>query len=140
MASGAAVGWREAVAVVVGGMLGTGLRLAVDLLLPHGASDLPLSTLLVNVVGAFALGALVSSVWTRPGTPTWAKAGLGTGLLGSFTTFSALIGSLLSETTLGMWWLAGVYLLASLVLGFAAAALGLRVGHRAPRQPDLVDE
>lgn len=126
--------------MVVGGMLGTALRLALDVLLPHAASEFPLSTLLVNVVGAFALGALVSSVWTRPRTPTWAKAGLGTGLLGSFTTFSALIGSLLTETVLGMWWLAGVYLLASLVLGFAAAVLGLRVGHRAPREPDLVDE
>lgn len=133
-------GWREFLAVAVGGMLGTGIRLLVDTTLPHEASGLPISTLLVNVVGAFVLGLLVSSIWTRPRTPNWAKAGLGTGLLGSFTTFSALITSLLSDATQGLWWLALVYLLASLVLGFAAAALGLRIGHRLPSQPDLVDE
>lgn len=133
-------GWREFVAVGVGGMLGTGIRLLADILIPHGSTQVPLSTLLVNVVGAFVLGLLVSSIWTRPRTPNWVKAGLGTGLIGSFTTFSALIVSLLTEATLGMWWLAVVYLLLSLLLGFAAATLGLRLGHRAPHEPDLVDE
>ncbi|WP_349899845.1 fluoride efflux transporter FluC [Parafrigoribacterium soli] len=140
MARGVAPGWREVVAVLAGGMLGTGLRLLADTLLPHDTSAFPISTLVVNVVGAFVLGTLVSSVWTRPRTPNWAKAGLGAGLLGSFTTFSALVTSLLVEATHGMWWLAVVYLLASLLLGFAAAALGLRVGHRPPPRPDLVDE
>ena len=133
-------GWREFVAVGVGGMLGTGIRLLADVVIPHDNTQLPLSTLLVNVVGAFVLGLLVSSIWTRPRTPNWVKAGLGTGLIGSFTTFSALIVSLLTEATLGMWWLAVVYLLLSLLLGFGAAALGLRLGHRAPPEPDLVDE
>jgi CrcB protein len=133
-------GWREFLAVAVGGILGTGIRLLADTALPHEASGVPVSTLLVNVAGAFVLGLLVSSIWTKPHTPNWAKAGLGTGLLGSFTTFSALITSLVSEATLGMWWLAIVYLLASLVLGLAAAALGLRIGHRLPSRPDLVDE
>ncbi|MEO7124335.1 MAG: CrcB family protein [Lacisediminihabitans sp.] len=132
--------WREFLAVAVGGMLGTGIRLLTDTLIPHEASSFPVSTLLVNVVGAFVLGVLVSSIWARPRTPNWVKAGVGTGILGSFTTFSALITSLLVEATLGMWWLAVVYLFASLVLGFAAAALGLRVGHRLPARPDLVDE
>ena len=124
----------------VGGMVGTGIRLLADTLMPHVPSGLPFSTLLVNVVGAFILGVLVSSIWTRPRTPNWLKAGLGTGMLGSFTTFSALMTSLLAEATLGMWWLAAIYLLASLVLGFAAAAVGLMIGHRLPPRPDLVDE
>lgn len=133
-------GWREFVAVGAGGMLGTGIRLLADVVIPHGDTQFPLSTLLVNVVGAFALGLLVSNIWTRPRTPNWLRAGLGTGVIGSFTTFSALIVSLLTEATLGMWWLAIVYLLLSLLLGLAAAALGLRLGHRAPPEPDLVDE
>ena len=133
-------GWREFVAVGVGGMLGTGIRLLADVLIPHGNTEFPLSTLVVNVVGAFFLGLLVSSIWTRPRTPNWLKAGLGTGLIGSFTTFSALIVSLLAEATQGMWWLAVLYLLLSLLIGFAAAALGLRLGHHAPPEPDLVDE
>jgi CrcB protein len=133
-------GWREFLAVAVGGMLGTGIRLLADVVIPHDTTQFPVSTFVVNVVGAFVLGLLVSSIWTRPHTPNWLKAGVGTGLLGSFTTFSALITSLVDETTHGMWWLAIVYLLLSLLLGFAAAALGLRLGHRAPTEPDLVDE
>ena len=133
-------GWRELAAVGVGGMLGTGIRMLADTVIPHEATGFPFSTLLVNVVGAFVLGVLVSSIWTRPRTPNWLRAGLGTGLIGSFTTFSALIASLLTEATHGMWWLAILYLLASLVLGFAAATLGLRIGHRLPPEPDLVDE
>lgn len=133
-------GWREFLAVTIGGMLGTGIRLLADTMLPHEASGFPVSTLVVNVLGAFVLGLAVSSIWTRPHTPNWVKAGFGTGLLGSFTTFSALIVSLLAEAALGMWWLAIAYLLASLVLGFAAAALGLRIGRRLPPRPDLVDE
>ncbi len=133
-------GWREVCAVTIGGMLGTGIRLLVDTVVPHETTGFPFSTLIVNVLGAFVLGALVSSIWARPRTPNWLKAGLGTGVIGSFTTFSAFITSLVAETSHGMWWLAIVYLVASLVLGFLAAGLGIRVGHRLPPEPDLVDE
>jgi CrcB protein len=116
------------VAVLIGGLLGTGLRLAISaLLLPDAA--FPWATLLINVVGSFALAVLVARVW--PTAPSWLRAGLGTGLLGSFTTFSALVVSLLTLTRDGMGGLAIAYLLASLVAGIAAAVLGLRLGSRA---------
>lgn len=133
---------REIAAVLVGGMLGTGLRVLADLLLPHQDSDFPLSTLIVNVVGSFALGALVSLLWPR--VPHWVKAGLGAGLIGSFSTFSAIMVSLVAQVSLGSWWLAAGYLVLSLILGFAAAVLGLRLGRRHPSgaEPpiDWVDE
>ena len=75
-------------AVLVGGALGTGLRLALDLLIVHGDADFPVSTLIINVVGAIALGFLTARLW--PTARPWVRAGLGPGLLGSFTTFSAL--------------------------------------------------
>lgn len=128
--------------MLVGGILGTGLRLLVDLLLPHDGAGFPLSTLLVNVVGSFALGLLVSLVWPR--VPTWLKAGLGAGLIGSFTTFSAVMVSLVDEGARGLWALAAGYLALSIVLGLSAAALGVRLGLRRPsrRGPaiDWVDE
>ena len=128
---------RELLAVVLGGMLGTGLRLLVDVLIPHGDAGFPVSTLLVNVAGSFALGLLVSRLWAH--APRWLKAGLGTGLIGSFTTFSSLMVSLVAQASLGLWMLAAGYLVLSLVLGFAAAALGLRLGRL--RLPiDWVDE
>ncbi len=113
-------------AVVLGGVLGTGLRLLIDAVLPHGDAGFPWSTLLINVVGSFALAFLVARVW--PAAPSWLRGGLGTGLLGSFTTFSALIVSLLTLTQAGMPLLALLYLLVSLAGGLAAALLGLRLG------------
>jgi CrcB protein len=119
-------------AVVVGALVGTGLRLGIDALIPHRLDEFPLSTLLINVVGSFALGLLVARVW--PVAPAWLRFGLGTGVLGSFTTFSAVI---VSVVILGP--VVGVaYLVITLIAGFAAAALGLSLGrpHDVPR-PDL---
>ena len=136
-------GWREAAAVAAGGVIGTGLRLTLDTVIPHTDAEFPLSTLLVNIVGSFALGALVSTLWRRASTPNWLKLALGTGMIGSFTTFSALIASLVTEAHHGRWMLAALYLVLSLVLGFAAALAGLSVGRRPRPKPleiDTVDE
>jgi len=126
------------VAVVLGAILGTGLRLGIDQLVAPD-SAFPWATLLINVVGSFVLGLLVARVW--PSAPGWLRAGLGTGLLGSFTTFSAVIVSLLTLMAAGMTVVAVGYLVASLVFGFAAALLGVRLGVRAPVDPPIaVDE
>ena len=122
-------------AVVLGGLLGTGLRLTLDTLLPHSDASFPWSTLIINLVGSVALGFLVARVW--PTAPAWLKAGLGPGLIGSFTTFSALIVSLLTLTRAGMPVTALVYLLVSIVGGLLAAAIGLRVGRTSPRTPRI---
>lgn len=119
---------KALLAVVAGALIGTGLRLGIDALLPHAADEFPWSTLIINVTGAFALGALVARVWPR--APHWIRAGLGTGLLGSFTTFSALAVALVTLAQASEWLLAGLYLVASLVAGLGAALLGLRLGSR----------
>jgi CrcB protein len=113
---------RTILAVLVGGVLGTGLRLLADTVIPHVPGELPLSTLLVNLVGAFALGLLVAKVW--PTASDWLRAGLGAGLLGSFTTFSAIAVAMI-ELPLAS---AALYLGLSTVLGLASALLGLRLG------------
>jgi CrcB protein len=123
-------GWREFAAVAVGGVVGTALRLTLDTVIPHTDTTFPLSTLLINIVGSFALGALSATLWRRPSLPSWIKAGLGAGTIGSFTTFSALMTSLVAETSKGLGMLALGYLVLSLVLGFGAAMLGLQIGRR----------
>ena len=115
------MGWRSLLAVLVGGMLGTALRLGIDL-----AVGQPVSTLAINVVGAFALGYLVSRVW--PTARDWVRAGLGPGLLGSFTTFSAFAVTLVSLGASDEWMPVLAYSVATLVLGLAGAWAGLRVG------------
>jgi CrcB protein len=130
---------RDALAVLVGGLVGTALRLGVDALLPHGDDGFPWSTLAVNTVGAFVLGVLVARVWR--GAASWLRAGLGAGVLGSFTTFSAVAVSFVSLGHAGQWMLAAAWLVATLVLGLAAAWLGIRLGRpRGPVAIDLVDE
>lgn len=126
---------RAFLAVAVGGLIGTGLRLGFDLAFPHGDGEFPIETLIVNLSGAFALGWLVGGFWTRRSTPTWLKAGLGSGVIGSFTTLSAVMASLLVLAGARELWLAAVYLLVSVAGGLALAAVGLRIGsliaHRA---------
>jgi fluoride exporter len=116
------------VAVVVGGILGTGLRILLDAVLPHHDDQFPWSTLFINVVGSLALGVLVARVW--PVAPAWLRAGLGAGFLGSFTTFSAFAVSLVTLTRAGFGLHALLYLVVSVAAGLAAALLGLSLGRR----------
>lgn len=121
-------GWRAWVAVAVGGLIGTELRYGAGLVFPEAAGSVPWTTLVINVVGSFVLATL-TTVWTaRPETASWLKAGLGPGLLGSFTTFSALVFSVNQLFSGGFHasWLA--YLGLSLVLGLGAAAAGWKTG------------
>ena len=115
---------RTILAVAIGGVLGTAARLGLDTVLPHPHDAFPWSTLIVNVVGSLVLGFLVARVW--PIAPDWLRAGLGAGVLGSFTTFSAVAVSMI-ELPLPV---AALYLAVSVVLGLLAALLGLRLGRR----------
>ncbi len=126
-------GVKTVLAVLVGGLVGTGLRVTVDLLLPHGGAAFPIGTFLINLAGSFALGALVAEVW--PISPEWLRVGIGPGLLGSFTTFSALAVSAVELTTAGAGTAAIVYVAASVVGGIAAAALGIRLGAPTANRP-----
>lgn len=88
-------------------------------------SGFPAATLLANVAGAFLLGLVLTRVLARRG-PLPASL-LGTGALGALTTFSTF--ALETVELLGTApALAVAYALASLALGPAAAAAGLRVG------------
>ena len=73
--------------------------------------------------------AALTTLWiARPRTAFWLRAGLGPGLLGSFTTFSALALAVdqLFRSGFHAVWLA--YLALSLVLGLGAAAAGWKSG------------
>lgn len=121
-------GWRAWAAVAAGGLIGTELRYGAGLVFPETAGTIPWTTLAINVVGSFVLAAL-TTVWiARPKTAFWLRAGLGPGLLGSFTTFSAVVIAIDEQFRGGFHasWLA--YLGLSLVLGLGAAAAGWKTG------------
>jgi CrcB protein len=120
------------VAVLVGGILGTALRLGLDDLIVSPPTAFPLATLIINIVGSLILGFLIARLW--PTTPSWVRAGVGPGVLGGFTTFSAVMVSMVTLASGGKIMLAIIYLVLTVVLGFGAAALGLRIG----RRPEVV--
>lgn len=130
---------RELLAVVVGGLIGTTLRVLIDVAVVHDLDEFALSTLLVNTVGSFVLGLLVAALWPR--VPGWVRVGLGPGILGSFTTFSALAVSIVALAQAGD--IAGAVLSVVLSIGFGmlAAWLGLVLGSRlTQRQSPDMDE
>jgi CrcB protein len=103
--------------VASGGFVGASLRYGVGLLVPGAAG-----TLVVNVLGSFALGAFVSLVPRHR-----AQLLLGTGLLSSFTTYSTF-----AVQTVGLGPEFGALnVAATYALGFVAAFLGLAAGRRA---------
>lgn len=131
---------RSLGAVFVGGIVGTALRFLLSTSVPNSAE---LATFLINIVGSFVLGLLVSSLWARESTPMWLKAGLGTGVLGGFTTFSAIaidaaatLPAIGTEST-ALAWGTLFFLALEIVLGILAAWAGLAIGARRARGPRL---
>lgn len=123
---------RDLLAVVVGGLIGTTLRVSLDLAIVHDLEEFALSTLLVNVVGAFVLGLLVAALWPR--VPGWVRVGLGPGILGSFTTFSALAVSVVALAQNGDIVGAVLSIVFSIGFGMLAAWAGLTLGARLARR------
>ncbi|MCE0487856.1 fluoride efflux transporter FluC [Ornithinimicrobium sediminis] len=118
--------------VAAGGMVGTAGRYLLSTALPQ-QDGWPVGTLVENVLGAFLLGLLLEALVrggreTRRGTVL--RLGLGTGVLGGFTTFSALaieVERLLAD---GQWALAAGYAVTSLAAGLLACLVGVLVGAR----------
>ncbi len=121
---------RSLLAVLLGGALGTAARLALDLLLPHPAGSIAWSTLVANVLGCLVLGALTASVVARPALPDWLRAGLGPGLLGGFTTMSAVALLLAQQLQQGLVLPAALQAGLQIGLSLLAVAVGLRLGRR----------
>ena len=107
-----------ALLVTLAGAAGVLLRYGISSTV-HGDA-LPWVTVAINVAGSFLLGMLVVAHWTSP----QARAALGVGFLGGFTTFSTFSVQAFLDLEAGELGRALVLVLASLLLGVAAAAAG----------------
>ncbi|GAB3581593.1 fluoride efflux transporter FluC [Calidifontibacter terrae] len=111
--------------VFVGGCVGTFLRSSLSTAFEQPRGSFPWTTLLINLVGAYLLGVLLETLASRgsdDGVRRLLRLGVGTGVLGGFTTYSTFM----VETT-GLRIPAAVaYVVGTVVLGLAAATLGLR--------------
>ena len=115
--------------VAAGGAVGSAGRYALSLAGP-GGHGFPWPTLVVNLVGALALGVLAGALSRRPTASPLLRPFLGTGVLGGFTTFSALTVEVADRTGTGHALLAATYLAVTLVGGVALALVGVAVGER----------
>ncbi len=113
--------WQTVGAVSVGAILGALVRFWAARWLNASAVS-PLGTFLVNILGAFLLGFVIGYFAKKPYSPMY--YGLAAGFCGSLTTFSSLIFELHEMLQLGAITRAGLYILASLILGLGAFILG----------------
>ena len=116
--------------VALGGVIGSLGRYAVGVALPHQGGDFPWATLVVNVTGAFAMGLLVAYLVDRPGVHRLARPFVGVGLLGGWTTFSALAVDAVQLGHAGQEQVALVYVAATFLVGTLAVAAGSLLGQR----------
>lgn len=117
--------------IFVGGGAGSVLRYLLQLLIATrsaAAGGFPWATWAANVTGCFLIGLFYG--WSEQGS--WSaetRLLLTTGLCGGFTTFSTFSNESLTLARQGEYLLCGLYLLASLTAGVAAAWAGSRLIH-----------
>lgn len=88
-------------------------------------ADFAYGTLAVNVIGSLLIGILFVLIHDKSYIPESFKPFLVTGILGSFTTFSAFSLETVSHITSGQYMLALVYVVASVVLCLLACFIGI---------------
>jgi fluoride exporter len=116
--------------VFAGGIVGTAVRYTGETLVPHEGSGWPWATFVINLVGAFVLGALLEGLARFGDDSGWRqriRLLAGTGFCGAFTTYSTLaleISLLGRGSHVG---LAVAYGVASVIGGVITAWLGIVV-------------
>lgn len=123
------------IGVLVGGFLGTLSRYGLVGWLSR-FEGWPYGTLAVNLLGAFVLGLLLeglSRLGPDVGVRRLVRFTLGTGFLGSFTTYSSLAVDAVLLADGGRWTAALGYAAATVIIGFGASALGIATGRRVRR-------
>jgi fluoride exporter len=117
------------IVVFVGGAVGSVLREFTMLMVPNLADGFPMDILVANLVATFLL-ALVTALHRRQIVSDKTNMLIGTGIMGGLSTFSSFAyGSvvLMSASTASAI-VASVYVVISLVLGYIAVIVGLKLG------------
>jgi CrcB protein len=110
------------VAIAIGGALGCWARYAQsNLVQTVFGRNFPFATLSINVIGSFLMGFLFILTLERLMIPPSVRVGVLTGVLGGYTTFSTFEMETLLLAENGEFFKAGLYVVLSVVIGFAAA-------------------
>jgi len=115
--------------VMAGGALGAAGRFLVgQWLMRHAEGGFPWGTLAVNLLGSLAAGFLLGALDERSPQVLWWRLFLMVGVLGGFTTYSALMVEVLLLARAPKPPLLAAYLGATLVGGLLLVWLGFRAG------------
>jgi CrcB protein len=115
--------------VMAGGALGAAGRFLVgQWLMRHAEGGFPWGTLAVNLLGSLAAGFLLGALAERSPQFLWWRLFLMVGVLGGFTTYSALMVELLLLARAPKPPLLAAYLGATLVGGLLLVWIGFRAG------------
>ena len=119
---------KEIAIVAAGGAFGSALRYLTGLLMLRiMGSAFPWGTLIVNIVGSFAMGLFIELLARRFGASNELRLLVATGVLGGFTTFSTFSLDVAVLWERGMATAAFAYVLASVVGAVCALFAGLWV-------------
>ncbi|WP_142343007.1 fluoride efflux transporter CrcB [Bacillus toyonensis] len=88
----------------------------------------PLATLLINLIGCFLLAWLTTYVAQLNILPSEVITGIGTGFIGSFTTFSTFSVETMQLIKHAEWILAFLYVSCSILGGLIMSGLGYTLG------------
>ena len=114
-----------ALAVAVGAVLGAWLRWGLGVFLNPILPDLPLGTLVANLVGGFVIGLAIEFFAFYPGVaPEWRLAVI-TGFLGALTTFSTFSAESVTLLSRGQYGWAAAHVASHLAGSLAMTAAGI---------------
>lgn len=125
---------RRLIAIYAGGVLGALARVGLAQATPHGPAGWPWGTLLVNMVGALALGYFFARLGDHP-EDSLTHPFLTTGICGTLTTFSTVQLELFEMIDGGHLGRAVAYLGVTLAAGF----LCVRAGIALERRPEVAE-
>ena len=112
--------------VGIAGSLGAILRYLIGISL-FSHSSFPYATLCINLVGSFLLAWLTTRFFRRTSLPPLITTAIGTGFVGSFTTFSTLSVETVQLFQRGAVELGVLYVTISIIGGFLMSTLGFNV-------------
>ncbi len=92
--------------------------------------EFPYATLSINVIGSFFMGFLFYLTLERLNTPASLRAGILTGFLGAYTTFSTFSIETFTLVQEGRVVRAAIYVLVSVAAGLLAVTAGVALGRR----------
>jgi CrcB protein len=122
---------RALAVIFIGGAVGALARVGLDRLFPPPAGGWPWATFGINISGSFLLAYFATRLQDRLPQSTYRRPLVGTGLCGTYTTFSTMQVELLRMFDHNRLGLAAAYAVVSIVAGFLAVGLATGLVRRA---------